>query len=112
MALNLSHVTLDSRTCQAVFEGESFDVTYKPNEYTQENLDKLGAEDMFSLVDFLLILVTDWDVVTGPKTKPVKYPFTEENLRKLPYPVVKVIFRAITEDASSVGEAEDNSGAG
>ena len=104
MTITLSQLALDSSVTTLEFQGYTANITYSPNAITTERLEELerGTKtDTDAHVDFLMMVLKDWDVKLTPNKKA---PIDRETLKKLPLMFLKALFEAILEDTSA-GEA-------
>lgn len=103
MAINLNALALDEAVATAHFQGQEASVTYRPSAITTHRLQELQRaaveDDMGAIIDFLVDVMSDWDVTRG-KTKVT---IDKEGLENIPMVFLRAIMVAVMED-STAGE--------
>lgn len=107
MPISLAELASDTSTVTFTYRGSGGKLTYRPSLVTQETLDRLDQDDN-GTTKFLIEVVSDWDLMIGPKKK---VPITEDGINKLPLSLKRAVVQAILGD-NGQGEAESSSADG
>lgn len=105
MPISLSNLKNDKRTVSGEYFGDTFQVTYKPSEYTldvEASLQNPGKDEEGNdqssndiLIDTLCKMVTAWDVL-GETGEPL--PIDPVVLRRLPVSLLSHMMQTMRED--------------
>lgn len=102
MAIDLKNLSSDVATCTVRYQGMTSKVTYRPGYLTANNIGKLeAASSGDALAQFVVDLVVDWDIKNGKS----KLPITLDAVGDLPFPLLRAITQAVTQDGDSDPEA-------
>lgn len=115
MAIKISDLMQDERTCEMVFDGETAKITYRPSGYTPTTEDALqkGLETQrpsVGVASLLSELLLEWEVMDDDGQA---LPINLETLQRLPAGFLYSVMNAIIEDMTGAQEGtRKNSGVG
>lgn len=97
MPFNATAMRQRTKRVTATFDGQAFDVWYRPGAITPRAYQQLEAsgDNIATLVDALVIFVSEWDIVDehGQRISP-----TAEVMLDYPAPLLSAVMEAITAD--------------
>lgn len=115
MAVTLKALKGSDRTVPVTYNGETFDVAYRPGEFTGDLLANLSDVDesradaaVKVMVSILLPVLSWWDV---EDEQGQRLPITQQTLQAMPLAVLGAILQAVKVD-NTPGEADAPSDAG
>jgi hypothetical protein len=101
MPLDLSDLKAKTRAVSVQYEGETINITYRPQAVNPEYQSMVGktikgnVENQSEAWERMLAVMADWDIVDGGKPLPIN----RETLGMLPTNLLGAIFDAIITDA-------------
>lgn len=104
MAIVLSQMMGKLRTCKVTFQGESMDVTYRPNIVTPVLIDEINSLTGRDSLDEQVVRIIDhWDLLD---TEGKQIPVDKDNLKGLPSTFLRSVINGLMADMRAPDDDE------